>query len=859
MRTSIVTVLVTVLILINPISGISQDEKAHKKPTEWLITGPAGVSVPLFDSLPDINGKKFNNNILLNSLQLPSDTSLPEEGRESPIGKQAWQSLTVVKGRLIPADENGKMMTLWLGAVYITSPRYASVEFDINSSYTYELWLNGEKIASGSPSGGKPATAKPSAKITRGKHLLLVKLLSNKSAEAVKQEGFMIEVTGNDIAFTTSPKQSIDLSHVLGGTSVTGCDISNSGDFYLLNYATIYKGEGKTERESRIYSFSNHNLVWSNANEKISGISFTPDGHSISYLQNKGEEKQFVIENLLTGKKSIAGGFEDVDYYTWSPDGKFLIYSINENGPKDKNFARHIENPNDRWPWYRSRSLLGRYTFETKLHDRLTWGYLSTDLQSIAHDGSFILFTTSEPDFTTRPYSRQQLYRLDLISGEVTRIWDFAGGAGITLSPDDKTILVTGAPTLFSNVGNILPEGTIPNEYDTQAFLYDLSSGKVTPLTRNFKPKVNEAVWASNGQQIVLLTENQTRGDIFTTDLKGSSFRKIAGMADVTSGMAVSPLTGRITAYGTSVSAPSVAWTTTLSENLPSLAANPSESFFRNVVFGKVEDFVFTTGKGDSIDGMVFYPPDFKPDQKYPVIVYYYAGTSPINRSFEGRYPKNLFAAMGYIVYTLNPDGCTGYGAEFASRHVNNWGITTADQIIEGTKKFLRTHPAADSTRVGCIGASYGGFMTMLLQTRTDIFRTAIAHAGISNLSSYWGEGYWGYLYSSAATAGKFPWNDPLFYTDQSPLFNASKVKSSILLLHGNKDTNVPTAESHQLFTALTLLGKNVELIEFDEQNHQILSYKPRIEWQNTIFAWFAKWLQDDPAWWDELYPDRKM
>lgn len=859
MRTLITVTVVTAMILLNSATASSQNEKATKKPTEWLIAGPVGISVPLFDSLPDINGKKFNNASLLNSIQLPSDTSLPEVGGTSPFGKQVWQTHPSIKGRLIPANDNNKPVTLWLGAIYMTSPRYASVEFDVISSYPYELWLNGEKIASGSPSGEKSATAKPTAKITRGKHLLLVKLLVDKTIEAVKQEGFLIEATGNDIAFTTSPKQSISLSHVLEGTSVTGCDISNTGDFYRVDYSTIYKGEGKSETEAGIYSFSDHKLVWSNTNEKLSSIRFTPDGHSISYLQNKGEGKQFVIENLLTGKKSITAGFDNVDYYTWSPDGKFLVYSINEDGPKDKDIARHIENPNDRWPWYRSRSLLGRYTFETKLHDRLTWGYLSTDLQAIANDGSFILFTTSEPDFTTRPFSRQQLYRLDLISGGVTKLWDIAGGASLTLSPDDKTLLVTGAPTLFNNIGNILPEGMIPNEYDTQAFLYDLSSGQVTPLTRNFKPKVNEAAWASNGQQIVLLTENKTRSDIFTTDLKGSSFRKITGMADVTSGMAVSPVTGRITAYGTSVSAPSVAWTTTLSENVPSLVANPSESFFRNVVFGKVEDFIFTTEKGDSIDGIVFYPPDFKPDQKYPVIVYYYAGTSPINRSFEGRYPKNLFAAMGYIVYTLNPDGCTGYGAEFAARHVNNWGTTTADQIIEGTKKFLRTHPAADSTRVGCIGASYGGFMTMLLQTRTDIFRTAIAHAGISNLSSYWGEGYWGYLYSSAATADKFPWNDPLFYTNQSPLFNAGKIKSSILLLHGNKDTNVPTAESHQLFTALTLLGKNVELIEFDEQNHQILSYKPRIKWQNTIFAWFAKWLQDDPAWWDELYPERKM
>ncbi|MDD3666743.1 MAG: prolyl oligopeptidase family serine peptidase, partial [Bacteroidales bacterium] len=107
--------------------------------------------------------------------------------------------------------------------------------------------------------------------------------------------------------------------------------------------------------------------------------------------------------------------------------------------------------------------------------------------------------------------------------------------------------------------------------------------------------------------------------------------------------------------------------------------------------------------------------------------------------------------------------------------------------------------------------------------------------------------------------ANHFPWNDPGLFTRQSPLYNADKVKTPILLLHGNKDTNVPTSESRQFFTALTLLGKEVTLVEFDGQDHQILEYNARIKWQNTIFAWFDKWLKDQPEWWSELYPERKM
>ena len=78
--------------------------------------------------------------------------------------------------------------------------------------------------------------------------------------------------------------------------------------------------------------------------------------------------------------------------------------------------------------------------------------------------------------------------------------------------------------------------------------------------------------------------------------------------------------------------------------------------------------------------------------------------------------------------------------------------------------------------KIGCLGASYGGFMTMYLQTLTDIFSAAVSHAGISNVTSYWGEGYWGYSYNSVAAAKSYPWNNPDLFTKQGALFNADKI-----------------------------------------------------------------------------------
>ena len=153
------------------------------------------------------------------------------------------------------------------------------------------------------------------------------------------------------------------------------------------------------------------------------------------------------------------------------------------------------------------------------------------------------------------------------------------------------------------------------------------------------------------------------------------------------------------------------------------------------------------------------------------------------------------------------------------------------------------------------MGASYGGFMTMYLATKTDVFSASISHAGISNLTSYWGHGWWGYGYSGVATRGNFPWNNTDFYTQQSPVFAADKVQTPLLLLHGDADTNVPVGESHQMYTALKLLNKDVELIEFEGDDHHINSRERRLRWWKTILAYFDMKLKDQPAWWEQLYP----
>ena len=292
-------------------------------------------------------------------------------------------------------------------------------------------------------------------------------------------------------------------------------------------------------------------------------------------------------------------------------------------------------------------------------------------------------------------------------------------------------------------------------------------------------------------------------------------------------------------------------------KNKAKTLSDSQADFYQNSEIATLEEFNFVNKDNVEISGRVYIPHNLDKSKKHPALIYYYGGTSPVTRGFTGRYPFNLWAANGYVVYVLQPTGATGFGQEFSAKHVNAWGNYTADDIIKGTSEFLKAYPYVDAKKLGNLGASYGGFMTMLLTTKTDMFSASISHAGISNITSYWGQGWWGYLYSGEASKGSFPWNNAKLYSQHSPVFNADKVTTPLLLIHGDADTNVPAGESHNMYTALKLLGQDVELVEYKNADHQIFARDKRFHWWDTMMAYFDKNLKDQPQWWDHLYPSK--
>ena len=426
-------------------------------------------------------------------------------------------------------------------------------------------------------------------------------------------------------------------------------------------------------------------------------------------------------------------------------------------------------------------------------------------------------------------------------------------------SPDGNQVLVVGSPEAFNSIGKKVKEGQIPNMYDYQMYMLNVGDKKVTPLTVDFNPSVQQVVWSKADGQIYFNAENRDYVSLYRMNPANGKIQQVKANEENVKGFSMSASAPSLVYYGQGTMNSDRLYQLDTKKDKQVLVEDLSKEILKDIQLGECHDWNFINSKGDTIYGRYYLPPYFDANKKYPMIVNYYGGCSPTGRNFESRYPHHAYAALGYVVYVVQPSGASGFGQEFGARHVNTAGEGPAQDIIEGTKKFCEAHAFVNSKKIGCIGASYGGFMTQYLQTKTDIFAAAISHAGISDHTSYWGEGYWGYSYSEVSMAGSYPWTRKDLYVDRSPLFNADKIHTPLLFVHGDVDMNVPVGESIQMYTALKLLGRETAMVLVTGQDHHIVEYGKRIQWQNTIWAWFAKWLQDDATWWNAIYKPKTL
>ncbi|MEM8929810.1 MAG: prolyl oligopeptidase family serine peptidase [Acidobacteriota bacterium] len=836
----------------------------------WLVLDPATVPLPAFAD-DEYSVAELLAESLLPTADRWADPADGDAVAWPPGTPSHWsRRSSVADGAVFAAPDLDQPAVAWL-ATYVEVDRFVDATLVVEGAHLLRVFLDQptEEVASKTEADvqtddEEADVGQASAAVTldAGQHLILVETLYDPAAEAPWSVAAHLEVAdhlADSITVDLDPRRRLELVDLLDAERVRDVDLSPDGRHAALFYRAPGVPAEHVEEWIDLVAVDDGRVVRTLRGGQ-GDFHWTPTGDGYLYGQTGSVGTDLYLANLADGAvRVIARDLNDVWGVRLFPDGDSILLEIGESAEADEREVKRYRDLPDRWAGRRDRQHLVQLFLDGSRR-RLAVGGTNDAVQDIRPDGGAILIARTTHGLATRPFSETELIEIDLATLQPRAIRTLGWFGEALYSPDGSTLLVTGSPSLFDGLGRDVDLGDeqIANDYDNQAYLLDLTDpSSVQPITRDFDPSLREVVWSRHDGAIYATAQDGTRRKIFRRDAANGSFVELPSGVDAVDGLDLAESSPRLVYTGSSSGVPFAPYVReTATGAAPRALAEPAADRWSQIELTGAEPWTFETEDGTTIDGHVYLPPGYDPEasERYPLIVYYYGGTVPSGLGFGGRYPGELWAARGYVVYVPQPSGADGYGQEFSARHVNAWGQRTAEDILEGTERFLAAHPAVDSERVGCIGASYGGFMTMYLQTRTDRFAAAISHAGISNLASYWGQGWWGYLYSAAASANSYPWNARDLYIEQSPLYHADRINTPLLLLHGDADTNVPPVESHQMYTALKLLDREVELIEIGGQNHQIVFYPQRVLWAKTILAWFDRWLKDQPEAWEHLW-----
>lgn len=813
--------------------------------------GPYAVAQPWMADSVNIKGEAFDLKQLLDS---PLSFTLLNKGKE-------------VSAAQLLADK--QQDALHLASFCVSNTQRTKATIAVEGLEQYRLFVDGEQVA---VNGDKAETI-----LTPSQHTVVIKYLTRKNASADKKSIKLTVTAANGAPLSVGDatvKRAYNIYDVICAPNYPSVSISPNGKFIVVRKTWVDRkgnnhsiNELRNSQTNRLMATFEESVKWMPSSNKLYFTQKASDS-SIAGEEKQDGTLQLITINPLTMEREVLASHLPEGWFQFTPDEKTLIYTLTTEGRKKDPQVYDVKEPEDRQPGWRERSNLAKYDLASGILQPLTFGYHNIYLMDISADSRYLLIGKEEEGLTKRPTTLTSFYRLDLGSMNASSATtpkvetliekgEFLNSA--QFSPDGKSILVSASPEAFNGIGKNVEEGQTPSMIDTQLYLMTLSDKKVRPLTKDFNPNVQSVDWSKADGNIYFTAEDKDCVHLFQLNPKSGKFTLLKTPEEYIKSFSLASSAAEMAFSGQSASNADRLYKMNTKALKSQLVDDLSARELKDVELGECKAWNFVNSRGDTLCCRYYLPPHFDAAKKYPMIVNYYGGCSPTSRMFQSRYPHHVYAAMGYVVLVVNPSGATGFGQKFSARHVDTAGEGVAEDIISSTQAFCDEHAFVNRKKIGCIGASYGGFMTQYLQTKTDLFAAAISHAGISDHTSYWGEGYWGYSYSEVSMANEYPWTNKHLFVDQSPLYNADKIHTPLLFVHGTADNNVPVGESIQLYTALKLLGRPTAMVLVDGQDHHIIDYEKRLKWQNTIFAWFAKWLQDDASWWTEMYGDEKM
>ena len=383
----------------------------------------------------------------------------------------------------------------------------------------------------------------------------------------------------------------------------------------------------------------------------------------------------------------------------------------------------------------------------------------------------------------------------------------------------------------------------------TRLCVYELRTGKKTYVTESFESGVNEFLWANDSKTLYFTGVWHGVTPVYRTNLEG----RVQKLAEDTCDYSLVALSGdgdELYVGRQSMSTATEIYCFDLSKKKMGIEQITFENqkYYDTLAFGDVRERWVKTTDGKLEQCWVIYPPHFDPAKKYPALLFCQGGPqSPVSQSWSVRWNFQLMAANDYIIIAPNRRGLPGYGMEWLEQISGDYPGQCMRDYLSAIDDLSR-EPYVDKERLGCVGASFGGYSVYWLAGHHDgRFKCFIAHDGIYNTQQQYVETE--EMWFPNWDMGRAPWikdaeGRMVSVFENSPHLFVNKWDTPILCIHGQKDFRIEYTQAESAFAAARLRGIPAQLLLLPDENHWVLKPQNGILWQRTFFRWLDRWLK---------------
>ena len=382
--------------------------------------------------------------------------------------------------------------------------------------------------------------------------------------------------------------------------------------------------------------------------------------------------------------------------------------------------------------------------------------------------------------------------------------------------------------------------------------IYNLSNGEKFYAAESFDSNVDAFCWATDSKNIYFIGCWHACVNMYQTKLNGEVRQLTDDWMDFGS-IQMLGSSGKILASRHSISQADELYIITPGKDVKKTKVSQltfeNEAFYKHLEMGKVQERWVKTTDGKQMQVWIILPPHFDSSKKYPTLLFCEGGPqSPVSQFWSYRWNFQIMAANDYIVVAPNRRGLPGYGSEWNEEVSGDWTGQCMNDYLAAIDDAANNLPYVDKERLGCVGASFGGFSVYYLASHHDKrFKAFIAHDGAFNLES---------MYTDTEEAWFSNWEyDDAYWNkdkserarrtyDNSPHRFVDKWDTPILCIHGEKDYRINANQGFGAFNAARMHGIPAELLIFPDENHWVLKPQNGILWQRTFFGWLDKWLK---------------